>query len=84
MSWGVTEIGGVVTAIMALVNLFFGALNAWQNKSIEGSILKLKLDLSNRIATSEGDIKALQMAAAYYQGRSAGLPPNIISNRRDT
>jgi hypothetical protein len=36
-----------------------GALNAWQNKNISAAILGLKLELSERIWKTEGDVKAL-------------------------
>jgi hypothetical protein len=43
-----------------IASLGVTVFNAWQNKSIQNAILTLKLDLVDRIAKCEGDIKALQ------------------------
>ena len=37
-----------------------GALNAWQNKCIQTAILQLKLDVAERVAKNEGDLKELR------------------------
>ena len=46
--------------LLLLLSLGFGALNAWQSKSIQNAILALKAELIDRIGKSEGDIKALE------------------------
>lgn len=71
------ETVGVSTAILTTLNLGFGALNAWQNKKIESSILQLKLELSDRIGSSEGDIKALQQAVSFNAGARSASPTGV-------
>lgn len=44
-----------------LGSLVFGAINAWQAKNIVEAILTLKLELVERIARTEGDVKALSV-----------------------
>lgn len=43
-----------------VASLVVTVFNAWQNKSIQNAILALKLDMVERIAKCEGDIRALQ------------------------
>jgi hypothetical protein len=43
-----------------IASIAVGVYNAWQNKSIENAILALKLELSERIAVAEGDLKELR------------------------
>lgn len=43
-----------------IASLAVGALNAWQNVRIQNAILGLKLELSERIADAEGDLKELR------------------------
>ncbi|MGH9345063.1 MAG: hypothetical protein ACRD19_15045 [Terriglobia bacterium] len=47
-----------------LAVLAIGAINAWLTKSIKTEILLLKLDLIERIAKTEGDVKALRAGVA--------------------
>lgn len=52
-----------------VASLAFGAWNAYQNMSIQNAILSLKVELSDRIAKTEGDVKALQAAARSTRDR---------------
>jgi hypothetical protein len=47
-----------------LVSIAIGAWNAWQSKSIELAVLSLKLDLSDRIGRTEGDVRELRASIA--------------------
>ena len=46
-----------------LLGVAFGALNAWQNKCIHGSILELKMELGDRIAKAEQETSVLRASA---------------------
>jgi hypothetical protein len=52
---------------LTVVTLIVGALNAWQSANIRNAILGLNLQLSERIARAEGDIKAMQALEAAAQ-----------------
>jgi len=45
---------------LLLASLVIAALNAWLTKNIREAILQLKLDLVERIAKTEADVKVLQ------------------------
>lgn len=46
--------------LLWLAALAFGAYNAWLSKTTKNEVLTLKLDLVERIAKTEGDVKALK------------------------
>jgi hypothetical protein len=66
-----------------IASLLFGALNAWQNKSIKAALLELQLSLVDRIGKAEADLREIRGTCNAVRGAScygAALPHSTLTH----